>query len=197
MSISPPSDIVLDVVNAANPAKYATAAKRLQTLAQLKTTGASSDFSKTLQAAVGLARSQPAKTFHAAEAKINAANDEALVAAKRLKQQNADNELRKAHQKLEGVFLQGIIKTMLSAQKDKLYGDGIAGDYWKSFMAEAVANQIAKGRGIGVADSLMRQPAVKKSLTGALNSATLSNTTDYKQFFQKLFLDETTKSSAS
>ena len=81
---------------------------------------------------------------------------------------------------------------MLSTQNDKLFGDGIAGDYWKSFMAEAVANQIAAGKGIGIADSLVRKTGPQKSISGAVNPVSANGTTDYKAFFQKVFLDKIT-----
>jgi len=191
MSISPPSDIVLDVVKAVNPTRYAVAARRLEKLAQAKLPDATT-FSTTMKTAIdhsAPARSQPARTFHEAEARVSTANAELLAAVKRAAQNEPSNALKKAHQKLEGVFLQGIIKSMLSGsgQKDKLFGDGIAGDYWKSFMAEAIANQISKGRGIGIAESLSRQSPQQKT-----NPLTVGTQSDYKQFFHKVFLDEVT-----
>jgi len=191
MSISPPSDIVLDVVNAVNPTRYAIAANRLQKLAQARQP-VTDVFTKALQDATAPARSQPAKTFHSAEAKIATSNAELLVKTRRAEQSGQNDALKKAHQKLEGVFLQGIIKSMLSTQNDKLFGDGIAGDYWKSFMAEAVANQIAAGKGIGIANSLVRKTGPQKGLNTAINPVSDNSTTDYKAFFQKVFLDKLT-----
>ncbi len=208
MSISPPSDIVLDVVNAAKPAKRAVATQRLTQMAQ----GAGADavsFSKTLEAAapkvaakvvatkdvaakeVAAARAEPAKSFLEAEKRISEFNNDLLVTTRRVSPNSPDTPLKQANKQLESVFLQGIINSMLSAQEDKLFGKGIEGGYWKSFMAEAIANQVVKGKGLGIAESLGSKQTGRLPPTASLQPATDTGA-DYKNFFQKIFMEELT-----
>ncbi len=191
MSISPPSDIVLDVVNAAKPAKRAVATERLTQLAQ----GAGADavsFSKTLEATatqVTAARAEPAKSFLEAEKRISEFNNNLLVTTRRISESSPDTPLKLAHKKLESVFLQGMINSMLSSQEDKLFGKGIEGGYWKSFMAEAIANQVVKGKGLGIAESFSNKQGAQLPPTASLQPATDTGV-DYRHFFQKIFMEE-------
>lgn len=193
MSIAPPSDIVTDVVNAADPFRSANAAQRLAKLAQTKKTS-EIEFSKFVQATA--TRSQPAKSFNEKETHVAIINNDLLATSQRAKTDSHMTDLKKAHQKLESIFLQGIITSMLSNQQSKIYGKGIAGSYWKSFMAEAIANQVASGKSIGIAESLSGQ-----GKSGVLSrndqSSAISNRTDYRHFLQKIFLDELAAPSTS
>jgi len=194
LSISPPSDIVLDVINAANPARQNLDLQRLQSLAKATKPGAVS-FSEALQEKhpdlVSKAKAQPAKTFHAIEVQTAARNNELFAQVRKTDVNSADSQLKKAHRKLESVFLKGIISSMLSAQEGTLYGKGIAGSYWKSFMADAIADQMSKGKGIGIADSFTSQ--TKQTRVQSANQLTATDgSTDYNSFFQKLFIDELT-----
>lgn len=194
MSISPPSDIVLDVINAANPLKQNLALQRLQKLAKVAKPGAvtfSETFQKKIDVASAPAKSQPAKTFHAVEVQTSTRNNELFAQVRRVNLNDADSPLKKAHRKLESVFLKGIISSMLSAQEGTMYGKGIAGNYWKSFMADAIAEQVSKGKGIGIADSFGSREKNTR-LQSAKQSTTIDGTTDYNSFFQKLFFDEFT-----
>ncbi len=191
MSISPPSDIVLDVVNAAKPAKRAVATERLTQLAQGVRADAVS-FSKTLEATateVTAARSEPAKSFLEAEKRISEFNNDLLVTTRRISESSPDTPLKLAHKKLESVFLQGMINSMLSSQEDKLFGKGIEGGYWKSFMAEAIANQVVKGKGLGIAESFGSKQGAQLPPTASLQPATDTGV-DYRHFFQKIFMEE-------
>ena len=57
--------------------------------------------------------------------------------------------------KFEGMVLQSFIQSMLPQESEAVYGSGLAGDMWKSFMATEIANQMAKAGGIGIADRIL------------------------------------------
>lgn len=57
--------------------------------------------------------------------------------------------------KFEGMVLQSFIQSMLPQESEAVYGSGLAGDMWKSFMATEIANQMAKAGGIGIADRVL------------------------------------------
>ena len=197
MSISPPSDIILDVVNAANPVKQLAAVNRLEKLAQGRSVqpAPSASFVKVLKNQE-TAQVAPAKSIHSQEKNTVADSKSLPTATREVLVNKMETPLEKAHRKLEGVFLQGMINSMLSGQKGTMYGKGIAGSYWKSFMAEAIANQLVKGKGIGIAESFSNenQAAVfQRSSASTLVSANA----DYRYFFQKVFMDEVSTSGNS
>jgi Rod binding domain-containing protein len=43
---------------------------------------------------------------------------------------------------------------MLPKQSEDLFGKGTAGTVWRSMMAEQLGNQLAQGKGIGIAKQL-------------------------------------------
>lgn len=57
-----------------------------------------------------------------------------------------------AAQKFEAFVLQSFIQDMMPKTSEGVFGSGIAGDFWKSMMAEKVAEQVAERGSIGIAD---------------------------------------------
>lgn len=57
--------------------------------------------------------------------------------------------------KFEGMVLQTFIQTMLPQESEAVYGQGLAGDMWKSFLAKEIADQMARSGGIGIADRVL------------------------------------------
>jgi peptidoglycan hydrolase FlgJ len=132
MAISPPSDIVMDVVNAADPTRVQEAQEKLRTqtatLAAARLTRQDQGFATdvaSLDKAVGM----------------------------RLDRTNATPE---TYRKFEAMVLQNFLKYMMPNDSEDVYGKGMAGDIWKSMSAEQIANSIAKRGGIGIADHMMR-----------------------------------------
>jgi peptidoglycan hydrolase FlgJ len=64
------------------------------------------------------------------------------------------------YKKFEAMVLQNFIKTMLP-ESDEVYGKGATGEIWKGMMAEQIANELAKGKGVGIADKLMESESLK------------------------------------
>lgn len=58
-------------------------------------------------------------------------------------------------QKFEAMVLQNFVQTMLPEDGDAVFGTGMAGDMWKSFLAQEIAGQMAKAGGIGIADRVL------------------------------------------
>lgn len=125
MAISPPSDIVLDVVRAADPAGVEAARAAL---AQRATrTGA------------------PAETFAVAGPRSPAASGS----------EGTKTPTPESFKRFEAMVLQTFIQNMLPKDGESIYGKGIAGDMWKSQLAEKVANSIAERGGIGIAERVL------------------------------------------
>jgi Rod binding domain-containing protein len=57
--------------------------------------------------------------------------------------------------KFEAMVLQTFIQNMLPKDTEGVYGKGLAGDMWKSQLAERVADVMAERGGIGIAKSML------------------------------------------
>ncbi len=57
--------------------------------------------------------------------------------------------------RFEAMVLQTFIQNMLPKDGAAVYGKGMAGDMWKSMLAEKVATVVAERGGIGIADRLL------------------------------------------
>lgn len=125
MAISPPSDIVLDVARAAEPASVEAARAALMKRVSAGANAVAEIFSPGETAptttATPTTKSQAAEPFR----------------------------------KFEAMVLQQFVQTMLPAQDSAVYGKGLAGDMWKSMMAEKIANVMAERGGIGIADRIL------------------------------------------
>jgi Rod binding domain-containing protein len=53
------------------------------------------------------------------------------------------------------MILRNFVEAMLPKSAETVYGKGLAGDMWKSMMAEQVANVVAQRGGVGIADRLL------------------------------------------
>ena len=127
MSIEPPSDIVLDVARAADPARRAEATNRLVRLA-----GDGEAFAPTL---AGLA-DPPAAAGRAAD-----------------RPKAGDADAAKAYREFEGMVLATFVESAFP-ESATAFGAGTAGSVWRSMLAEEIGAEMAAGGGIGIADSL-------------------------------------------
>lgn len=135
MSISPPSDIVMDVARAADPARYQEAAAKL---------------------------SQPGDPAAFASAADDAAREVGLTthmpldvhgALTGLKNETARTGSADPYRKFEGQVIQQFVEAMLP-KAETVFGKGNAGGIWKSMLSEQIGQQIAKTGGIGIARML-------------------------------------------
>ncbi|WP_208646373.1 rod-binding protein [Mesorhizobium waimense] len=129
MAISPPSDIVLDVARAVEPADIEAA----RTALAKRAGGVSGTFSVDTAASAGAGSILSRATADAA---------------------GATNPAEK-FQRFEAMVLQTFIQNMMPKDTEGVYGKGLAGDMWKSQLAEHMADVMAARGGIGIAKSLL------------------------------------------
>jgi peptidoglycan hydrolase FlgJ len=178
MAIAPPSDIVMDVVNAADPARMQEAQERLQTA------------SSTLAAARLTRDGKGFSTDVASLDQISTSGPDTGA-----KVSTRDSKTPETYRKFEAMVLQNFIQSMLPSDSSEIYGEGTAGNVWKGMMAEQLGNAIAKGGGIGIADRLMRgstydharKPENHAAELGRINNIAASITDQQqRQIFEKL-----------
>ncbi|CAN5119396.1 rod-binding protein [soil metagenome] len=132
MAIKPPSDIVLDVARAADPARRQAAVAKL----------GGSDNGNQFASYVG--QIEPAGV-----------SDLRTRLQSPLDGQKHTAEVPEAYRSFEAFFLQNFIQSMLPKSSEATYGSGTAGEVWRSFAAQEMGDTIAKGGGIGIADRLL------------------------------------------
>lgn len=138
MAINPPSDIVLDVVNAADPSRLEVAQAKL----------------KAGQGAL--------------EAQRLASTDnsfDATIAREHIRDNTKANVVNKkdvpeTYRKFESMVLSNFLKSMMP-ESEEIYGKGATGEIWKGMMAEKLADEISRSGGIGIADSLAAHGATR------------------------------------
>jgi Rod binding domain-containing protein len=140
MAIDPPSDVVLEVLKAADPARAAAATQRLNALAGAGA-AETEDFSETL---AQTAPPTPPPVAGLANARSRLA-DAAFAAS---------DKAAKAQVDFEAVLLNGFVNEMLPKDGSAAFGQGLAGDMWKSMLADQVSRQIAKSGSLGIAKRL-------------------------------------------
>lgn len=131
MAIHPPSDLILDVARAADPAAAQAAADRLKAMAA-NMAGGTGTASTSLPARFEVEADAPATP----------------AAVRIVKPQDP-------YAKFESFVLQTFIQSMFSGEDDKdVFGEGSAGQYWRSMLAGAIADNMARSGGIGIASML-------------------------------------------
>jgi hypothetical protein len=161
VAINPPSDIVLDVAKAADPLAYRAAVDKLARIGDAA--AAAADF----EMALGVAGSEPAED---AGAVLEFAGKQVADLRGRLDPMQAADAaaVPKPYRQFEAFVLQTFIQSILPKDANHVFGDGIAGSFWSSMLAEQVAGQLADAGGIGIAQSLV--PEQKASVTSAFSS---------------------------
>lgn len=128
MAISPPSDIVLDVARAVGADGLNAARQRLATLSGAAAAG-------TTDAAFSASLATRASAAGASRAADPVQETDTF-------------------RKFEAVVLQTFVQAMLPQEAQAVYGEGFAGDMWKSMMVTQLADALAARGGIGIASSL-------------------------------------------
>ncbi|MCQ0988170.1 rod-binding protein [Jiella marina] len=57
-------------------------------------------------------------------------------------------------EQFEGFVLRNFVETMLPSTEGEFFGQGTAGEIWRSMLAEEIGKEIAQGGGIGIADMI-------------------------------------------
>ncbi len=144
MAISPPSDLVLDVVNAADPTQVMAAREKLRSV------------STANQASVLTASNAG---FESAINSIDTTASKAGV--RRIEPPKSDEKVPETYRKFEASVLSTMLQNMMPKDSEEVYGKGSAGDFWKSMMAEQMADAVSKRGGIGIAEQVYSQALQK------------------------------------
>jgi hypothetical protein len=135
MSLAPSTDLVLEVSRAADPTRAGAVITKLNALSSGAVDGGDG-FKAALGAAAGAAAPlspRPGSTVSPLSS---------LSPAK------------KAQRMLESAFLSQFIEEMLPKDTPSAFGEGYAGDMWRSMLAQRVADQVAASGRLGIADRL-------------------------------------------
>ena len=145
MAIKPSSDIVLEVLKAADPLRAQATTQKLTALST-GSADAADDFAKALDAAGPPAAESPVIAVNASDmrARLAAAG---LDAAK-------DQKAARVQLEFEASILKTFVDAILPKNEADVYGQGTAGDIWKSMLADQIAKQIAKSGAFGISKRL-------------------------------------------
>ncbi|RLQ88796.1 rod-binding protein [Notoacmeibacter ruber] len=134
MAVDFPGDLIADVARAADRQSVEQARARLAGIAEMSGTAASA-FTEALRADV----EAPLPTAGAGP------KDVATMAPK--------NDAA-ALQRFEAMMLQQMIEQMMPKEAGAVYGNGFAGDMWRSLQAEKIGESFAERGGIGIAETI-------------------------------------------
>ena len=148
MTVAPVSDLILDVMAAADPAARNAATTKLERL-----TSASGDFAASMADTAKSATTDGAAESTAAMGNLlpGGAGHATFV--------KTDTSSNAVYRKFEAFVLQMFVETMLPQNANEIFGKGTAGTIWRSMMAEQLGNEMAKGGGIGIAKQLAKSRA--------------------------------------
>lgn len=151
MSIKPPSDLLLDVARAADPAKSSAAAEKLARIAGNSGAG-DEGFAEVLDG-VGASPpppSPPPQPTPPAPPAASAPQQPGASAIKLAKLDTAptDGEV-KAYRGIEALVLQNLIETMLP-ESDEFFGAQAGASIWKSMLAEELGTALSKRVDLGI-----------------------------------------------
>jgi flagellar protein FlgJ len=156
MAINPPSDIVLDVLKAADPARIAAAEQRLDALRSSRS-GATADFGASLDDV----RLQSLEAANA-RARLAPASSSGAKAARQ-------------ETEFEAMILNSFIREIIPKSEDGVFGKGFAGEMWRSMLADQIARQIAKSGSLGIAKRLFAAHPLAKPQAAQVHGGTEAN----------------------
>jgi len=187
VAISPPSDLVLDVVRAADPADVQAAQEKLKA-------------TRAAVAATSLA--EKGEGFASAVDLYDTANQRAGLGNV---QKPSVDKVPESYRQFESMVLQNFVKSMLPTESENIYGKGTAGEMWKGMMAEQMGASLAKNGGVGIAEQMYAQSLTRAQNKGVNNAAldqndhklAMSMVTDFERRTFTSVAPETQKSDES
>ncbi len=137
MSIAPPSDIVLDVAQAADPLKLQAATAKLARMAAGGGAG-EAGFAAALDAALAPPATKPLPSSFGTGTTLWPTTPAVQPRG------------TSAYQKFEAVILQNFVQNILP-KDENLFGDAASADIVRSMLAEQLATQLAQSGRLGIA----------------------------------------------
>jgi len=141
MAFNPRTDVVMEVLKAADPSRASLAAERLNALAGPDASGR--DFSSDLERAASSATTIPAPLANAADARSRLSEIP-----------SRPDKLGQAKTQFEAMMLSSFVGELLPKDASAVFGEGTAGDMWRSMLAEQMSLEIAKSGKLGLARRL-------------------------------------------
>ncbi|MDR7028601.1 rod-binding protein [Rhizobium rosettiformans] len=156
MAISPPSDLVLDVIRAADPAQVAAAQEQLKTNRANFMANSLAEKGAGFSATVDILN----RTTNAARIEATAEKTEVVGKPPRI------------YRDFEAVYLTNFVQSMLPDESEEVYGKGNAGEMWKSMMAEQLGSTLAESGGVGIAKQMYEEALQRVRGEESVNAAT-------------------------
>ena len=157
VAISPPSDLVLDVVKAADPNMMLAAREKLRSVSAEHQASVLTASNAGFASVLGAGESDAAKAGNG-----------------NVQHASGKEQVPEVYRKFESSVLTTFLQDMMPSDSEAIYGKGSAGEFWKSMMAEQMADSISKRGGIGIAEQVFAQALNKQRLEVP------NNTTDQK-----------------
>jgi hypothetical protein len=159
MIVTATPDLVLDVLDAADPVAQRAATAKLDAMKS-----SDADFAATMDAEASKVASAAAAAVDQPAAQLVEAQSGVVYGppVRVIKKPGPDEVYRK----FEAFVLQTFVETMLPKESEEVFGKGTAGGIWKSMLAEQLGAQLAKGKGIGIAKQLAAAHPAGPDVTG-------------------------------
>lgn len=166
MAIDPSTDIIVDVIKAADPQRAAATAQRLAALGNAQAPEPAS-FAAALDQSARLPSVKTAAAPYAADARSRLSAVNASVADK----------AARAQVEFEAVLLNSFVSEMLPKNTSNVFGQGLAGDMWKSMLADQISRQVAKSGALGIGKQLFATHPLNPHGAGEhINAASAAST---------------------
>lgn len=171
MGISPPTDLVFDVMQAAETGRAQQVVSKLKSLSA----SGAAEFGATLEKAGEAGANALQGVDEQARAKALAMIPSGLafsgtsltslrnahaLSGRAVDQFSTSQPPAAALKKFEGMVLAKFLDTMMPATSS-VFGGGTAGSTWKSMLTEKMGESIAQGGGVGIAASIARTIAAR------------------------------------
>lgn len=160
MAISVISDIVMDVVRAADPLDVQAAQSKLRS-------------NQASFAASSLAETD--KGFAATIDRVSSAESRAGLG--NINTRVNRQEIPDTYRQFEASVLQTFVQSMMPKESEDIYGKGSAGEIYKGMMAEQFAKSISESGGIGIAEQVYSD-ALRKARTEGVETLSMTKKDD-------------------
>lgn len=160
MAVSVISDIVMDVVRAADPSEVQ--------VAQAKLRSNQAAFAASSLAETGNGFAANVDRINSAESRAGLGNVNTRVNRQ---------EIPDTYRQFEASVLQTFVQNMMPNESEDIYGKGNAGEIYKGMMAEQFAKSIAESGGIGIAEQAYAD-ALRKARSEGIESVSMSQKDD-------------------
>ncbi|MCA6106265.1 rod-binding protein [Bradyrhizobium sp. CNPSo 4026] len=159
MTVTPVPDLILDVMEAADPVSQRMAAGKLERASSAGGEEFAAAMDRKIEAGALERTAASAQGMDASRGGAIDGSGHATIIKK------ADTD-RAVYRKFEAFVLQTFVESMLPQNASEVFGKGTAGTIWRSMLAEQIGNEMAKGEGIGIARQLAKARHAADSATG-------------------------------